>query len=154
MNRRGKWGYQPKPKMVTNSFGNRNFMEAMGRLSMHSKCLGLFSLSFGLGRVGEVFFHFSFVLNMFSSSSKWVPIRFPMCSPRVFPIAPCFNPICFAQSSPLLTYVGGPKVEAFIFPQNLLFGVAWIVSIFLQWANQIGSLQNKKLNLGGTSQER
>jgi hypothetical protein len=28
--------------------------------------------------------------------------RFPMCSPRVFRIAPCFNPICFAQSPPLL----------------------------------------------------
>jgi hypothetical protein len=35
-----------------------------------------------------------------------------MCSPWVFPIAPCFNPICFAQSPPLLTYIGGPKGEA------------------------------------------
>jgi hypothetical protein len=35
-----------------------------------------------------------------------------MCSPRVFSIAPHFNPICFAQSSPLLTYIGGPKGEA------------------------------------------
>jgi hypothetical protein len=35
-----------------------------------------------------------------------------MCSPRVFPIAPRFNPICFAQSPPLLTYIGGPKPEA------------------------------------------
>ncbi len=35
--------------------------------------------------------------------------RFPMCSPMVFPIAPHFNPICFAQSPPLLTYIGGPK---------------------------------------------
>ncbi len=38
--------------------------------------------------------------------------RFSMCSPWVFPIAPCFNPICFAQSPPLLTYIGGPKGEA------------------------------------------
>ncbi len=38
--------------------------------------------------------------------------RFAMCSPWVFPIAPCFNPICFAQSPPLLTYIGGPKGEA------------------------------------------
>jgi hypothetical protein len=29
--------------------------------------------------------------------------------PRVFPIAPCFDLICFAQSPPLLTYIGGPK---------------------------------------------
>jgi hypothetical protein len=35
-----------------------------------------------------------------------------MCSPRVFPIVPQFNPICFAQSPPLLTYLGGPKGEA------------------------------------------
>jgi len=37
-----------------------------------------------------------------------------MCSLRVFPIAPPFNSICFAQSPPILTYigVGGPKGEA------------------------------------------
>jgi len=35
-----------------------------------------------------------------------------MCSSRVFPIAPHFNPICFAQSPPLLTYIGGAKGEA------------------------------------------
>jgi hypothetical protein len=27
-------------------------------------------------------------------------------------MAPCFNPICFAQSPPLLTYIGAPKGEA------------------------------------------
>jgi len=36
-----------------------------------------------------------------------------MCSPRVFSIAPHFNPVCFAQSPPLLTYISGPKGEAF-----------------------------------------
>ncbi len=35
-----------------------------------------------------------------------------MRSPWVFSIAPCFNPICFAQSPPLLTYIGGRKGEA------------------------------------------
>jgi len=35
-----------------------------------------------------------------------------MCSPRMFPIAPHFNPICFAQSPPLVTYIGGAKGEA------------------------------------------
>ncbi len=44
------------------------------------------------------------VLNMFP--------RFPMCSPRVFPIAPCFKPICFAQSPSLLIYISGPKGDA------------------------------------------
>jgi hypothetical protein len=37
-----------------------------------------------------------------------------MCSPRVFPIAPCFNPICFAQSPPIFTYIGGPNDEAIL----------------------------------------
>ncbi len=55
---------------------------------------------------GEEFFIFP----LFPSSSQWVSIRFPMCSPRVFPISPHFNPICFAQS--LLTYISGPKGEA------------------------------------------
>jgi len=38
-------------------------------------------------------------------SSQWIPIRFAICSPRVFPIAPHFNPICFA-------HIGGPKGES------------------------------------------
>jgi hypothetical protein len=49
---------------------------------------------------------------MFPSNSQWVPIRFPICSPRVFLIAPRFNLICFAQSPLLLTYIGRPKGEA------------------------------------------
>jgi hypothetical protein len=64
--------------MVMKSFGNRNFMQPMGRLRMHSKCLDFFfPLSFGVGR--QDFFHFSFVPNMFLSSSQWVPIRFLRC---------------------------------------------------------------------------
>ncbi len=35
-----------------------------------------------------------------------------MRSPWVFSIAPCFNPICFVQNPPLLTYIGGRKGEA------------------------------------------
>ncbi len=35
-----------------------------------------------------------------------------MCSPRVFPISPRSNLICFAQSPPLLTDIGRPKGEA------------------------------------------
>jgi hypothetical protein len=37
--------------MVTNRVGNRNFMQPMGRLSMHSKCLDFFSFKFGGGGV-------------------------------------------------------------------------------------------------------
>jgi hypothetical protein len=98
--------------MVTNSFGNRNFMQPMARLSMHSKCLDFFSFKFwvGVGGRGQKDF-FSFFL-----CSLQVPYGFPVgsqcsqCVPqRVFPIAPRFNPICFAQSPLLLTYIGGPK---------------------------------------------
>jgi len=53
----------------------------------------------------KIFFQFSFV-----------PNRVPMCSPRVFQIAPCFNALCFAQSPPLLTYMCGPKGRHSIFP--------------------------------------
>ncbi len=82
--------------MVPKSFGNRSFMQPMGRLSLHSRCL-VFG---GRGERGR-FFSFSLCSN-----------RFPMCSPWVFPIALCFNLICFAQSPPLLTYIGGPNGEA------------------------------------------
>ncbi len=78
---------------------------------MHSRCLDYFLLSFGWRGWGEDFFHFSFVLSMFPSSAQWVP-KFPMCSPRVFQVTPCFNPIYFAQSPTLLTYMLGPKGEA------------------------------------------
>jgi hypothetical protein len=66
--------------MVMNSFGNRNFMQSMGRLSMHSKCLDFFLLSFGWG--GEDFFSFSFAHNMFPSSSQLVPNMFPKGVPN------------------------------------------------------------------------
>ncbi len=85
-------------------------MQTMGKLSIHSKCLDFFPLSFREG--GGGCFPFSFVPNMFPSNSQWVPIRFPICSPRVFLIAPRFNLICFAQSPLLLTYIGRPKGEA------------------------------------------
>jgi hypothetical protein len=65
-----------------------------------------------------------------------------MCSPRVFPIAPRFNPICFAQSPPLLTYITGPKGEAIHHSESSILG-SLNSFLFLQWANQIGSLQKK-----------
>jgi hypothetical protein len=49
-------------------------MQPMGRLSMHSKCLDFFSLKFWVGQgLGGDFFSFFPVLNMFPSSSQWVP---------------------------------------------------------------------------------
>jgi hypothetical protein len=68
--------------MVTNSFGNRNFMQPMGRLSMHSTCLDfIFLLSFEKEGEGErIFFNFPLfptcslqVPNGFPSSSQYVP---------------------------------------------------------------------------------
>jgi hypothetical protein len=64
---------------------------------------------------GECNFSFFLCSQHVPLSSQWVNnmyTRCPMCSPRVFPIAPCFNPVCFAESPPLLTYIGGPKGEA------------------------------------------
>jgi hypothetical protein len=82
------------------------------------------------------------VLNMFS--------RFPMCSPRTFPIAPHFNPISFAQSPPVLTYITGPKGEALQLPkESSTLGSLHSFNLVLWWANQIGS-QKKRLDLWGT----
>jgi hypothetical protein len=89
-------------------------MQPMEGPACTQSALIFFLLSFGWG--WRILFLFSFVPNMYPMGSlqvpKWVPIRCPMCSPRVCPIAPRFNPICFAQSPPLLTYIGGPKGEA------------------------------------------
>ncbi len=91
------------------SFGNRSFMRPIGRLSLHSRCLVFFKNVFG-GKE-EDFFHFPFVQqvpNLFSMgfllsffggwgergrffSFSLCSNRFPMCSPWVFPIAPCFK---------------------------------------------------------------
>jgi hypothetical protein len=85
-------------------------MQPIGRFRLHSRCL-VFSFKSGGGGGGGRggkgkpqrgrFFSFFLCSN-----------RFRMCSPWVFPIVPCFNPICFAQSPPFLTYIGGPKGEA------------------------------------------
>jgi len=103
--------------MVTNSFGNQKYMHSQWvGWSMHSKCLDFFSFKFWvLGGGGGGFFHFSFVPNMFPSSSQFVPYV-PKVSPNVFWVASHFNPRCFAQSPPLHTYIGGPKGEALHLP--------------------------------------
>ncbi len=104
----------------------------IGRLNMPSKCFD--------------YYYFSFAPNMFPSNSQCVPIRFfnmfpmiPMCSPKVFQIAPCFNPVCFAQSTLLFTYIVGPKGEALHL--SIESSIFWEPNFcFWQWANQIGSL--------------
>jgi len=90
---------------------NRNFLQPIEGSACTQSALIFFLLSFGLWVGGGEFFSlFLFpmgshqVLNMFP--------RFSMDSPRVFPIAPHFNPICFAQNPLLLTYIVGPKGKA------------------------------------------
>jgi hypothetical protein len=71
--------------MIMNNFGNKTFMHSMGG----SKCLDFFPLGFGEGRGrGRIFFIFP----LFSICSLQVPIRFPRCSGRLFPIAPQIYP--------------------------------------------------------------
>jgi hypothetical protein len=54
-----------------------------------------------------------------------------MCSPRVFLIAPGFNPICYAESPPLFTYRAQPKGGGTpSFHRIFYFGAGSIVSIF------------------------
>jgi hypothetical protein len=59
---------------------------------------------------------------------------FSMCSPKVFPITPCFNTTCFAQSPPPLTYIGGPKGEDFCLfsfvPDMFLASSQWVPTKF------------------------
>jgi hypothetical protein len=70
--------------MVTNNFENRNLMQPMGRLSMHSKCFDFIFLILGEGgRGGWGKDFFSFFL-----CSQHVPFKFPTCShqvPNLFP---------------------------------------------------------------------
>jgi hypothetical protein len=64
-------GILAEAKMVTNSFGNRNLMQPMGRLSMHSKCLDFFVLKFfgGGASWGRIFKNFP----LFPTCSLQVP---------------------------------------------------------------------------------
>jgi hypothetical protein len=135
-----------------NSFGIQKFHVANGK-AQHALKMPWLKKKKVLGwGTGGGFFHFSFVPKMLFSSSQWVPIRFPMCFPRVFPIPPHFNPICFAQSRPLLTYIGGPKEKTLnLFIESSILGSLHSLNLFLSWANQIGSLQKKReLDLWGT----
>jgi hypothetical protein len=77
--------------MVTHSFGKRNFMQPLVRLSMPSRRVQFFLFE---GEVGEEPFFFPLVPNVFLSCSHQVPKVLPNSFPKMFPIAPRF-----AQSS-------------------------------------------------------
>jgi hypothetical protein len=133
---------------VRNKICQVNFAPQWEGSACTQSALIFFLLSFGGWRI---FFIFFIVPNMFPSSSQWAPNlfpRLPMCSQRVFSIARHFNPICFAQSLPLLTYLGGPKGE----PLHLSIESSILRSLhsfdfFLQLVNQIGSFHKKKKKL-------
>jgi hypothetical protein len=84
--------------------------------------------------------------------SQHVPKLFPkfsMCFPRLFPIAPNFKPICFAQNPPLLTYIHGVFVAMnpfeernFIQPMgNAISSRGALVFFLLSFGCTIGRLE-------------
>ncbi len=96
---KGRTAVNPRQKNGDEQFCKYKFHAANG---MAQYALVFFLLSFGLGGGGEGKIFFSFFV-----CSQHVPFKFPMGSHQVhnnfprFPIAPQFNPICFAQSPPL-----------------------------------------------------
>jgi hypothetical protein len=97
---------------------------------MHSKCLDfIFFLTFWWVEGGGGSSHQ--VPNMFHS--------FSMRSPRVFPIAPHFKPICFAQSPPLLTYVVGSNGQALYLSLDSL-----ILGFFCNGPTKLAHCKEKK----------
>jgi hypothetical protein len=69
--------------MVTNSFCNRNFMQHMRRLSMHSRGLSIHLLGFWGGERDFLFFVFSqCVLIRFPQQSQWHLNFIPFCCGR------------------------------------------------------------------------
>jgi hypothetical protein len=97
--------------MVTNSFGKRNFMQPMGRLSTHKQSSFFLVDIWGMGIGGgeRDFLFFSLLSNAFPSCSHHVPKVFPNMFLKMFPIAPWFYPVWFAQSCLLVNCIGGPK---------------------------------------------
>jgi hypothetical protein len=75
-------GVLAQPKNGDEQFWNMYFIQTMGRLSMHSKCLVFFSFKFWVGGGGVFLFHFYFVPNMFPSGSQYVPNVFPKGVPN------------------------------------------------------------------------
>jgi len=104
-----------------------------------------FLLSFGVAGEGD-FFPFFFVSFKFPMSSHQVLNMFPMCSPKLFPIAPRLNPICFGQSPPLLTYIARPKgMVLYCSIESSDLGNLPSFFFFVLWANQTGSFAKKKI---------
>jgi len=121
--------------MVTNNFRNKNLMQPRRRLNIDRQGPNLFSF----GPAAEGFFFWVFC-------SHKVPNVFL----NMFPVEPHFYSICFAQNSPLLSFIVGPRGRHSICQWKLLFwGATRVSGLCLWWANQNGSLPQKtKKELG------
>ncbi len=106
----------------------------------------------GERRIFFIFLCSQHVLFKFSMGSPQVSTMFPRLSmrfPSVFPIASCFNPICFSPSPLLLTYIPGPKGEALhLYAESSILGSLcsfnFFVGVFLGWAHFSNWLIAKK----------
>ncbi len=76
-------GYQPRPKMVTNSFGKKNFIQPMGRPKHALKVASYFLLSFFFGGGGFFFIFPQFLMGSHRAFNMFP--KFPMGSPICYP---------------------------------------------------------------------
>ncbi len=99
--------------------------------------------------LGLDFFGWFPVLNVFPSIFHGNPQVLNVFL-HMFLIAPHFYTICFAQSCPLLDYIAGPSCIRPNFRTNIFPRDHEVSDFCILWANQNGSLQKWKLNLGST----
>jgi hypothetical protein len=86
-------------------------MQAMGRVN-HALKVPRFYFLLNLGVGERIFFHFSFILNMFLPCSFQVPNGFPIDSQWQLALIPDVS----------ATYTIGPKGKAFLFDKMFYFG--------------------------------
>ncbi len=114
----------------------RNGFRANGK-AQHALKVPLFFKLCGGGRFLSFFLY-----------SQHVPFNFPMCSSRVFPITPSFNPIRFAQSPPLLAYIGGPNREALhLSKESSILGSVHSFNFFCDGPIKLVHCKRKKVEL-------
>ncbi len=97
-------------RMVATMSRNRIYMQLMRWLSMYT----LEGSSFSLGGGGR---RMEFFNSCIPNDVPHVPMTFPKGVPNIT----SYYPISFAQSSPLLTYIGEPKGRLFI-PTFVILG--------------------------------
>ncbi len=101
-----KKGFEPRLKVVINSFGNKKFRQPMRMLSMHSRALVFCFLFFGFWGWGGFFSFFS-VPNVVSLCSDHVLQGSPPPNAfsKTFPIAPRFYPNFLHEQGDLLLFI-------------------------------------------------